>query len=71
MSRADDTRTVEEAFKAIDRAQKIEFESRSHLVTTELFPWFAAPGLACMALAAFGARRFRPPNPAQPARAPA
>ncbi len=69
--RADDTRTVEEAFKAIDRAQKIEFESRSHLVTTELFPWFAAPGLACMALAAFGARRFRPPNPAQPARAPA
>jgi Ca-activated chloride channel family protein len=55
--RADDTRTVEEAFRAIDRAQKIEFEARSHLVTTELFPWLAAPGLACLALAALGARR--------------
>ncbi|MEI6861415.1 MAG: VWA domain-containing protein [Verrucomicrobiota bacterium] len=60
--RADDTRTVEEAFKAINRAQKIEFESKSHLVTTELFAWLAAPGLACMALAAVGgARRPGPP----------
>ncbi len=55
--RADDTRTVEEAFKAINRAQKIEFEAKSHLVTTELFAWLAAPGLACMALAALGAGR--------------
>lgn len=62
--RADDTRTVEEAFKAIDRAQKIEFEAKSHLLTTELFPWLAAPGLACMALAALGARRSTTTAPA-------
>ena len=55
--RADDTRTVEEAFKAIDHAQKIEFQAQSYLVTTELFLWLAAPGLACMALSAAGGAR--------------
>jgi Ca-activated chloride channel homolog len=49
--RAADTGTIESAFKAIDRAQKIEFQAKSYLVTTELFWWFAAPGLAALALA--------------------
>jgi Ca-activated chloride channel family protein len=58
--RADDTHTVEAAFKAIDRAQKIEFEARRNLITTELFGWLAAPGLACLALAGLGPRRAAP-----------
>jgi Ca-activated chloride channel family protein len=44
--RARDADTIESAFKAIDTAQKIEFEAKSYLLTTELFPWFAIPGLA-------------------------
>jgi Ca-activated chloride channel family protein len=48
--RADDVRTIEGAFTAIDQAQKIEFQAKSYLVTTELFPWLAAPG-AVLALA--------------------
>jgi Ca-activated chloride channel homolog len=51
--RADDTQTIESAFKAIDRAQKIEFQTKSYLFTSELFPWFAAPGLGCLLLAVF------------------
>ena len=50
--RARDADTVETAFKSIDRAQKIEFEAKSYLITTELFPWFAVPGLAGLLLAA-------------------
>lgn len=50
--RAADTDTIESAFKAIDRAQKIEFQAKSYLVTTELFWWAAAPGLLALALAA-------------------
>ncbi|TSJ79724.1 VWA domain-containing protein [Rariglobus hedericola] len=50
--RADDSKTIESAFKAIDRAQKIEFQAKSYLITTELFVWLAAPGLACLLLAA-------------------
>jgi Ca-activated chloride channel family protein len=50
--RADDTDAAENAFKAIDRAQKIEFQAKSYLVTTELFWWIAVPGLALLALAA-------------------
>jgi Ca-activated chloride channel family protein len=42
--RADDLRTIESAFKAIDRAQKIEFQAKSYLITSELFHWFAIPG---------------------------
>ncbi|MDF3056824.1 MAG: von Willebrand factor type [Rariglobus sp.] len=49
--RADDGKAIESAFKAIDRAQKIEFQSKSYLLTTELFAWLAAPGLACILLA--------------------
>jgi len=42
--RADEVRTIEGAFAAIDQAQKIEFQAKSYLVTTELFPWLAGPG---------------------------
>ncbi|MBL9190006.1 MAG: VWA domain-containing protein [Opitutaceae bacterium] len=54
--RVADADTIEGAFKAIDRAQKIEFQAKSYLITTELFWWFAAPGLALLAAAALGAR---------------
>jgi Ca-activated chloride channel family protein len=54
--RAAETSTVESAFKAIDRAQKIEFQAKSYLVTTELFYWAAAPGLAALALGALFSR---------------
>ncbi|MGC4073921.1 MAG: VWA domain-containing protein [Nibricoccus sp.] len=55
--RADDIRTTENAFAAIDRAQKIEFQAKSYLLTSELFFWFALPGLALFALAALLMRR--------------
>ncbi len=54
--RAADIGTAEAAFKAIDRAQKIEFQAKSYLITTELFWWLAVPGLAALALAALAAR---------------
>ena len=41
--RASDTGAAEAAFKAIDRAQKIEFQAKSYLITTELFLWLAIP----------------------------
>ena len=50
--RVADTGTIESAFKAIDRAQKIEFQAKSYLVTTELFWWLAIPGLAALVVAA-------------------
>jgi Ca-activated chloride channel homolog len=50
--RVADIDTIDNAFKAIDRAQKIEFQAKSYLVATELFWWFAAPGFALLALAA-------------------
>lgn len=54
--RAVDTDTIESAFKAIDRAQKIEFQSKSYLITTELFYWPAVPALLALLLAAILAR---------------
>ncbi len=54
--RAAETDTVESAFKAIDRARKIEFQAQSYLVTTELFWWLAGPGLV-FAMAAGGLAR--------------
>ena len=54
--RAADTGTIEAAFRAIDRAQKIEFQAKSYLVTTELFAWAAWPGLGLLALGAAAAR---------------
>jgi len=57
--RADDVKTVENAFKAIDRAQKIEFQAKSYLVTTELFRWAAAPGATFLLLATLLSRALR------------
>lgn len=54
--RAAEVSTIEAAFKAIDRAQKIEFQAKSYLLTTELFHWSAVPGLAALLLAALLAR---------------
>ena len=54
--RAFDSDAAESAFKAIDRAQKIEFQSKSYLLTTELFPWVAIPGLTLLLAAALLAR---------------
>ncbi len=50
--RAADRDTIASAFKAIDSAQKIEFQAKSYLVTTELFHWPAGPGLFALALGA-------------------
>lgn len=54
--RADDEQTIADAFKSIDETQKIEFQAQSHFVSTELFPWFALPGLAGLVLGALVAR---------------
>jgi Ca-activated chloride channel family protein len=50
--RAFDNDTVVKAFNAIDRAQKIEFQAKSYLLTTELFAWFAIPGAIILFLGA-------------------
>jgi len=50
--RAMDVDTAEKAFAAIDRAQKIEFQAKSYLTTTELFAWFATPGAVLLFLGA-------------------
>ena len=50
--RATDSDTIEKTFKAIDAAQKIEFQAKSFLLTTELFVWFAAPGALLLFLGA-------------------
>ena len=42
--RAMDSSTIEKTFAAIDQAQKIEFQAKSYLLTTELFAWCAIPG---------------------------
>jgi Ca-activated chloride channel family protein len=55
--RAYDTGTVEEAFTAIDRAQKIEFQAKSYLITSELFAWLAVPGALLVLAAALLLRR--------------
>ncbi len=60
--RADDSKAIESAFKAIDREQKIEFQSKSYLLTSELFPWLATPGLACLLLAALFSGRAGSPR---------
>ncbi|HXQ81512.1 MAG TPA: VWA domain-containing protein [Opitutaceae bacterium] len=55
--RAAETGTVESAFQAIDSSQKIEFQAKSYLLTTELFPWLAAPGLALFGTGAWLSRK--------------
>lgn len=54
--RAEDPDTIEKAFRAIDRAKKIEFQAKSYLVTTELFWWLAVPGLLALAVGAIASR---------------
>jgi len=61
--RAMDTGTVEDAFSAIDEAEKIDFESRVFLLTSELFAWFAVPGsLLLLAAAVLSRRAIRLPG---------
>jgi Ca-activated chloride channel family protein len=50
--RADDMQTIQQAFKAIDRAQKIEFQAKSYLLTSELFVWPAGLGASLLLLGA-------------------
>ncbi len=54
--RSTDLDTVEGAFKAIDKAQKIEFQAKSFLITTELFWWAAGPALLLLIVSAAFAR---------------
>lgn len=78
--RASELSTIESAFKAIDKAQKIEFQAKSYLITRELFMWPAIPGAALLLLAALLAqppkagraslgsgRSIREPTPEEPA----
>jgi Ca-activated chloride channel family protein len=55
--RAAETDTIESAFKAIDSNQKIEFQAKSYLLATELFPWLAVPGLAFFGAGAWLSRK--------------
>jgi Ca-activated chloride channel family protein len=47
--------TAEKAFAAIDAAQKIEFQAKSYLLTTELFHWCVIPGATLLFLGALAA----------------
>ena len=55
--RAAETGTIESAFAGIDANQKIDFQAKSYLLTTELFPWLAVPGLAFFSLGLLLSRR--------------
>ena len=70
--RAAETDTIESAFHDIDQGEKIDFTARSYLLTTELFPWLAVPGLALLARAAglTGVKHWRAPLRAPPLLAP-
>jgi Ca-activated chloride channel family protein len=51
--RATASRTIRDAFASIDRAQKIEFQAKTHRLTTELYPYpLAAALLLLLPLAA-------------------
>src|SRR4051812_41807282 len=54
--RAADNDTIAAAFKAIDKAQKIEFQAQSFLIAIELFWWLATPGLGLVVVAGLLAR---------------
>jgi Ca-activated chloride channel homolog len=70
--RAQDVDTAEKAFAAIDAAQKIEFQAKSYLLTTELFHLLAVPGAVLLFLGALVAlppqlpRFGRTSGPAKP-----
>ena len=55
--RAAETSTIESAFQSIDSSEKIEFQAKSYLLTTELFPWLAVPGLAMFGAGAWLSRQ--------------
>jgi Ca-activated chloride channel family protein len=50
-----ETDAIEKAFAAIDQAQKLEFQAKSYLLTTELFHWLAIPGAALLFIGALAA----------------
>lgn len=54
--RAAETGTIESAFRDIDQSRKIEFQARTVVTATELFPWFLLPGLGLLAVGAWRAR---------------
>jgi len=54
--RADDPDATKAAFRAIDENQKITFDARAQLLTTELYAWPAAAAALCLLLSAFGLR---------------
>jgi Ca-activated chloride channel family protein len=54
--RAAETGTIESAFRSIDSTQKIEFQAKSYLLTTELFSWLAVPGLVLFGAGAWLSR---------------
>ena len=60
--RAADSDTIEKSFAAIDRAQKIEFQAKSYLLSTELFHWLAIPGASLLFLGALAALPPRLPR---------
>ncbi len=72
--RATDSATVDEAFAAIDRERKIEFDATAARRAEEFYAYAAWPGLALIALgyalalvpALFSARSSRRPAPAVP-----
>ncbi|HVU17131.1 MAG TPA: VWA domain-containing protein [Candidatus Didemnitutus sp.] len=66
--RAADSDTIDSAFAAIDKAQKIEFRTKTFLLTTELFGWFALPGAILIFV---GALMVLPPRLPQWRRTPA
>ncbi len=74
--RAFDLDTAEKAFAAIDASQKIEFQAKSYLLTTELFHWCAIPGAVLLFLGALVAvppqmpRWRRASGPAKPVGTP-
>jgi Ca-activated chloride channel family protein len=57
--RADDPDATENAFGSIDRTQKVTYDARSQLLTTELYFWPATAATACLFLASL-ARLRRP-----------
>ncbi|MDT0495841.1 VWA domain-containing protein [Algiphilus sp. W345] len=55
--RATDENAVEDAFRAINQDNKIEFDAPPPLISHELFHVFVLPGIALLGLALFGAVR--------------
>jgi Ca-activated chloride channel family protein len=57
--RATDSDTVDEAFAAIDRERKIEFDTKANLNVQEFYAWAAWPALALLMAGFLLARRDR------------